>query len=188
MDHALERVARAKAYSFLDGFSRYNQLPIVPECKHKMAFVTKRGTFAYRVMPFGLKNAPSTFQRLMFHIFKDFLKSFLEVYVNDLCVHSQKRMDHLSQLRAIIKKCQLYQLCLNPEKCVFMVRQGKNLFHIVSKNGICKDEEKIKVIVNMPRTKNAREVQAFMGHCKYYRRFIYASIAQPLYALIMAYD
>ena len=71
-----------------------------------------------------------------------------------------------------------------------MVRQGKILGHIVSKNGIFTDEEKIEVIVNMPRPKNAREVQAFMGHCGYYRRFIfqYASIAQPLYALIVAYD
>ena len=71
-----------------------------------------------------------------------------------------------------------------------MVRQGKILGHIVSKNGICTDEEKIKVIVNMPKPKNDREVQAFMGHCGYYQRFIfqYASIAQPLYALIVAYD
>ena len=126
----------------------------------------------------------------MCHIFKDFLKSFLEVYVDNLCVHSQQRMDHLSQLKAIFEKCQLYQLCLIPKKSVFMVRQGKFLGHIVSKNGICTNEEKIKVIVNMPRPKNAREVQAFMGHCSYYRRFIfqYASIAQPLYALIVAYD
>ena len=71
-----------------------------------------------------------------------------------------------------------------------MVTQGKILGHFVSKNGICTDEEKIKVIVNMPRPENAREVQAFMGHCGYYKRFIfqYASIAQPLYALIVAYD
>ena len=71
-----------------------------------------------------------------------------------------------------------------------MVRQGKILGHTVSKNGICTNEEKIQVIVNMPRPKNAKEVQEFMGHWGYYCRFIfkYASIAQPLYALIMAYD
>ena len=99
-------------------------------------------------------------------------------------------MDHLSQLRAIFEKCQLYQLFLNLEKHVFMVRQGKILCHIVFKNGICTDEGKIKAFVNMPRPKNAREVQAFMGHCGYYWIFIfqYASIAQPLYALIVAYD
>ena len=139
-------------------------------------------------MPFGLTNSPSTFQRLMCHIFKDFLRSFLEVYVDDQCVHSWQMMDHLTQLRSIFKKFQLYRLCLNLEKCVFMVRHGKILGHIVSKNGICTDKEKIKVIMNMPRPKNAREVKVFMGHCGYYWRFIfqYASIAQPLYALIVA--
>ena len=73
MDHVLERVAGAETYSFLDGFSGYNQLSIAPKDQHKMDFATKRGTFAYRLMPFGLTNAPSTFQRLMCHIFKDFL-------------------------------------------------------------------------------------------------------------------
>ena len=88
-DHVLERVAGAEAYSFLDGFFGYNQLSIAPKDQHKMAFVMERGTFAYRLMPFGLTNAPSTFQRLMCHIFKDLLRSFLEVYVDDLCAHSQ---------------------------------------------------------------------------------------------------
>ena len=75
--------------------------------------------------------------------FQEFLRSFLEVYVDDLCVHSQQRVDHLSQLRAIFENCQLYRLCLNPKKCVFMVRQGKTLGHIVSNNGISMDEENI---------------------------------------------
>ena len=88
-DHVLERVkARVEAYIFLDGFSGYKQLSIAPKDEHKMDFSVERGTFAYKVMPFGLKNSSSTFQRLMCHIFKDFLRSFLEVYVDDLCAHS----------------------------------------------------------------------------------------------------
>ena len=161
----LKRVVVAEAYNFLDKFSQYNQLSIAPKDQHKTTFAIEQGNFAYRVMPFGLTNAPSTFQRLMFHIFKDFLRNFLEVYVDYLCVHSQKRMDQLSQLKAIFKKCQLYQLYLTTRKCVFLIRQGKILHHIVSKNGICIDKEKIQVIMNMPRPKNAKEVQAFMGHC-----------------------
>ena len=81
MDHFLERVAKAKAYSFLDGFFGYNQLSIVPKDQHKMVFATKQGTFAYRVMPFGLTNAPTIFQQLMSHIFKEFLRNFPKVYV-----------------------------------------------------------------------------------------------------------
>ena len=87
IDHMLERVVGAQAYSFLDRFSGYNQLSIAPKDQHKTAFVMERGIFAYRVMPFEFTNVPSTFQRLMCHIFKDFLRHFLEVYVDDLCVH-----------------------------------------------------------------------------------------------------
>ena len=163
-DHVLEIVAGGEAYSFLDGFSGYNQLSINPTDQHKTAFATEWGTFAYRVMPFGLTNAPATFQRLMCHIFKEFLRDFWEVYVNDLCVHLKERSKHLEQLRKIFEKCRLYCLCLNPEKCVFMVRQGKILGHIVSKNGISTDEEKIAAIVKMTKPKKAKEVQAFMGH------------------------
>ena len=96
----------------------------------------------------------------------------------------------MSQLRVIFNKCRLYRLCLNPEKCVFMVRQGKILGHIVSKNGISTDENKIQVIAKMPKPTNAKEVQGFMGHCGYYQRFIFrfANIAQPLYALIVAFE
>ena len=188
-DHVLEQVAGKEAYSFLDGFSGYNQLSIAPMDQHETAFATQWGTFAYRVMPFGLTNAPATFQRLMCHIFKEFLRKFLEVYVDDLCVHSKDQKEHLQQLKKIFEKCRLYRLCLNPEKCVFMVRQGKILGHIVSKNGISTDEEKIVAIVGMQKPQNAKEVQAFMGHCGYYRRFIfqYAIIAKPLYALIVEF-
>ena len=104
-DHVLERVAGAKAYSFLDEVFVFNQLSIALEDQHKTAFATEQGTFAYKVMPFGLTNAPSTFQRLMCHIFKEFLRSFLEVYNDDLCVHSRRRMDHLTQLKSIFEKC-----------------------------------------------------------------------------------
>ena len=145
-DHVIERVAGAEAYSFLDGFSGHNQISIDPKDQHKTAFASERGTFAYKVMPFGLTNAPATFQRLMCHIFREFPRQFLEVYVDDLCVHSRNRADHFDQLKLIFNKCCLYCLCLNPDKCVFMVRQGKILGHIVSKNGISTDQDKIQVV------------------------------------------
>ena len=100
-------------------------------------------------MPFGLTNALATFQRLMCHIFKEFLKKLLEVYVDDLCVHSKQRLEHMSQLWAIFEKCHMYRLSLNPEKCAFMVQQGKILGHIVSKNGILTNEEKVSAIAQM---------------------------------------
>src|SRR5271170_6870742 len=188
-DHVIERVAGKEAYSFLDGFSGYNQVSIDPKGQHKTAFATEWGIFAYRVMPFGLTNAPATFQRLMSHAFKEYLRDFLEVYMDDLCIHSGQRSQHIEHLTLIFQKCRLYRICLNPEKCVFMVRQGKILGHIVSKNGISTDFEKIRVIVELPRPRNAKQVQGFMGHCGYYRRFIYlyAVIAKPLYGLLVIF-
>ena len=178
-DHVIERVAGVEAYSFLDGFSGYNKISIDPRDQHKTTFASERGTFSYRVMPFGLTNALATFQHLMCHVFRAFLRIFLEVYVDNLCVYSKKRSNHLLQLKLIFEKCRTYQICLNPDKCVFMVRQGKILGHIVSKNGISNDQDKIQVILQLPRPTNAKELQGFMGHCGYYRRFIFcfASIA-----------
>ena len=189
-DHVLERVAGKEAYSFLDGFSGYNQVSIDAKDQHKIAFATEWGIFAYRVMPFGLTNAPATFQQLMSHAFKEYLRIFLEIFMNDLCIHSKQRIEHVNHLQLIFEKCRIYRICLNPDKCKFMVQQGKILGHIVSKNGISTDEEKIAVIVTLPRPINAKGVQVFMGHCGYYRRFIfmYASIARPLYALLVVFE
>ena len=185
-----ERVAREEAYSFLDGFSSYNQVSIKLEDQHKTSFATKWGIFAYRVMPFGLTNAPATFQRLMAHAFKEYLWKFLEIFMDDLCVHSADRSEHIAHLCKVFEKCRVYRICLNPDKCKFMVRQGKILGHIVSANGISTDEEKIKVIVELPRLIHAKEVQIFMGHCGYYRRFIYmyVEVARPLYALLIVFE
>ena len=189
-DHVLERVAGKAAYSFLDGFSGYNQVSIALQDQHKTAFATEWGIFAYRVMPFGLTNAPATFQRLMVHAFKAYLRDFLEIFMDDLCIHSKAREDHIDHLVKIFEQCRVYQISLNPEKCKFMVRQGKILGHIVSKNGISTDLEKINVIVDLPRPTNYKGVQVFMGHCGYYRRFIYmyAAIAKPLYALLVVFE
>ena len=132
-EHVLERVAGKKAYSFLDGFSGYNQVSIDPKDQHKTAFATEIGIFAYRVMPFGLTNAPSTFQRLMNYAFREYLRIFLEIYMDDLCVHLSERAEHIEHLIKVFEKCRLYRICLNPDKCVFMVFQGKILGHIVSK-------------------------------------------------------
>ncbi|MCO5577322.1 hypothetical protein L7F22_031150 [Adiantum nelumboides] len=189
-DHVLERVAGKEAYSFLDGFSGYNQVSIALEDQHKTAFATEWGIFAYRVMAFGLTNAPATFQRLMAHAFKQYLRDFLEIFMDDLCVHSKQRFEHIDHLVKVFVQCQIYKICLNPDKYKFMVRQGKILGHIVSKHGISTDMDKIKVIVDLPIPISPRQVQVFMGHCGYYRRFIYmyAEIARPLYGLLVNFE
>ena len=96
-------------------------MSIDPKDQHKTAFATKWGIFAYSVMPFGLTNALATFQRLMCHAFKECLREFLEIFMDDLCIHSNERMEHIEHLKKIFEKCQVYSICLNPEKCKFMV-------------------------------------------------------------------
>ena len=96
IDHVLERVAGKEAYSFLDGFSGYNQVSIDPKDQHKIAFAMEWGIFAYRIMPFGLTNVLATFQNLMSHAFKEYLRDLLGVYMDDLCIHSKAREQHAS--------------------------------------------------------------------------------------------
>ena len=173
MDQLLERVAGKEAYSFLDGFSGYNQILIDPADQYKTAFATPWGTFAFKVMPFGLTNAPSTFQRLMATAFRSLLGQFLEVYLDDLCVNSTWD-EHLIRLEEVFKICRRYQISLNPLKCQFWVKHGVILGHIISKNGIATDTSKIKLILELPPPTTKKEVQRFMGHAGYYRRFILA--------------
>ena len=157
-EHVLERVAGKTAYSFLDGFSSYNQVSIALQDHHKIAFATKWDIFAYKVMPFRLTNAPATFQRLMDNAFREYLRDSLEIFMDDLCVHSNEWEDHVEHLCKVFEKCQLYEIYLNPEKCKFMVHQGKILGHIVSKNGISMDLDKISVIVELPPPLNPKGV------------------------------
>ena len=102
-------------------------MSIDPKDQHKTAFATEWGIFAYRVMPLGLTNALATFQQLMCHAFKEYLRDFLEIFMDDLCIHSSDRMEHIEHLKKIFEKCQVYSICLNSEKCKFMIRHGKIL-------------------------------------------------------------
>ena len=115
----LERVAGHEMYNFLDGFNGYNQVQIHPDDQHKTTFATKWGIYAYRVMPFRLTNAPSTFQRLMCQAFKDFLRKLLEIFMEDLCVRSTKG-EHIECLRQTLVQCRVYGINLNPLKCQFI--------------------------------------------------------------------
>ena len=102
-------------------------------------------------MPFGLTNAPATFQRLMSHAFKEYVRVFLEVFMDNMCVYYLLRHEHIQHLTKVFDQCRVYRICLNPDKCKFMVRQGRILGHIVSANGIATNQDKIKVILELPR-------------------------------------
>lgn len=136
-------------YSFMDGFSGYNQINIAPADQHKTTFICPWGTFAYKKLPFGLKNASATFQRAMSYAFHDILH-IVQPYLDDLPAHSAKRQDHPIHLRDIFLHCRHYHIRLNPHKCVFCVESSRILGFIVSREGIRLDPLKVEAIMNLP--------------------------------------
>ncbi|KAL2644659.1 hypothetical protein R1flu_012246 [Riccia fluitans] len=136
-------------------------------------------------MPFGLKNAPSTFQRVVTTAFEEYLNDFMLTYLDDFTVHGS-RTDHLGHLWKCLEKCRKYSISLNPDKSVFGVSSGVLLGHIISKNGLLPDPAKIDAILQMEAPGDLKGVQRFIGAVGYYRRFIrdFTHIALPLFGLL----
>ena len=136
IDQMLDRLAGHDYYCFLDGYSGYNQIAIAPEDQEKTTFTCPYGTFAFRRMPFGLCNAPATFQRCMMAIFSDMVERIIEVFMDDFSVFGSS-FDHcLNNLSKVLERCVETNLVLNWEKCHFMVKEGIVLGHRISSNGI----------------------------------------------------
>uniref|UniRef100_A0A151UGJ7 Retrovirus-related Pol polyprotein from transposon 17.6 n=1 Tax=Cajanus cajan TaxID=3821 RepID=A0A151UGJ7_CAJCA len=172
IDQMLEPLASKSHYCFLDGFSGYFQIHIAPEDQEKTTFTCPFGTFSYRRMPFGLCNAPGTFQLCMLSIFSDFLENYIEVFMDDFTVYGSSFDTCLDNLDRVLNRCIETDLVLNFEKCHFMVEQGIVLGHIISSKGIEVDPAKVFVISQLPYPSCVREVRSFLGHGGFYRRFV----------------
>jgi hypothetical protein len=171
IDQIIDDCAGHEALSFMDGFSGYNQIQIHPVDQYKTTFTTPWGTFAYRVMSFGLKNADTTFQWAMTYIFHDLDKIIL-AYLDDLTARSKKCTQHLNDLRIIFQRCCQYNICLNPLKCVFCVTAGCLLGFIVSQSGITVDPLKFQAITEIPSPWNLQQLQSLQGKANFLRRFV----------------
>ncbi|RVW72545.1 Retrovirus-related Pol polyprotein from transposon 17.6 [Vitis vinifera] len=187
MDQVLERVSGHPFYCFLDGYSGYFQIEIDLEDQEKTTFTCPFGTFAYRRMPFGLCNAPATFQRCMLSIFSDMVERIMEVFMDDITVYGSSYEECLMHLEAVLHRCIEKDLVLNWEKCHFMVQKGIVLGHIISKNGIEVDKAKVELIVKLPPPTNVKGIRQFLGHAGFYRRFIkdFSKISKPLCELLV---
>jgi hypothetical protein len=176
-DEVLENVGGQEAYSFIDGFSGYHQIIIAIEDRHETTFATKRGSYQYTVMSFGLKNAPAIFSRAVVVAFKDFIHEFLEVYLDDWTMFSLWK-DHVEVLRLMFDGCRQCHISLNIKKCIFNAPFGILLGHMVCKQGLLVDHAKIVFIVNLPPPKSVHHLKSTLGHTCYYRKFIrgYAQI------------
>ncbi|XP_024013164.1 uncharacterized protein LOC112087479, partial [Eutrema salsugineum] len=186
IDQMLERLANHPYFCFLDGYSGFFQIPIDPRDQEKTTFTCPYGTYAYRRMPFGLCNAPATFQRCMMHIFSDLIEEKVEVFMDDFSVYGSSFSECLANLSQVLKRCEEHRLVLNWEKCHFMVQEGIVLGHKVSEKGIEVDKAKIEVMVNLQAPNSVKGIRSFLGHAGFYRRFIkdFSKIARPLTRLL----
>uniref|UniRef100_A0A2N9IJ88 Uncharacterized protein n=1 Tax=Fagus sylvatica TaxID=28930 RepID=A0A2N9IJ88_FAGSY len=150
----------------------YNQIVMDESDQEKTSFITSRGLFCYKVMPFGLKNAGATYQRLMNRMFHDQIGRNVEVYVDDMLVKSKEEDGHLDDLRETFQTLRKYQMKLNPSKCAFGVYSGKFLGFMVSQRGIEANPDKIKAILEMQPPKSTKEVQRLTGRVAALNRFM----------------
>eukprot|EP00253_Pinus_taeda_P005550 PITA_05550 len=186
IDQVLDSLAGKKYFSFLDGFSGYNQIRIAIEDQDKTTFTCPWGTYAYKVLPFGLCNAPATFQRAVLAIFADLVHECVEVYMDDFTIYGNTYDDCLNNIEKVLKTCIETNLSLSNEKCYMMLTEGIVLGHHISASGIKVDPAKIQVLVNLMPPTTQKEVRIFLGYVGYYRRFIenFSKIAQPLFKLL----
>ncbi|GJX31346.1 reverse transcriptase domain-containing protein [Tanacetum coccineum] len=162
------------------------KIPIDPKDQEKTTFTYPYEIFAYRRMPFGLCNAPSTFQRCMMAIFHDMIEKTMEVFMDDFSVFGDSFSTCLSHLEKMLKRCEDTNLSLNWEKSHFMVKEGIVLGHKISKSGIEVDRAKVEVIAKLPHPTTVKGVRSFLGHAGFYRRFIqdFSKIARPMTHLL----
>src|SRR5581483_5934346 len=161
-------------FTTLDLASEYWQIKMRPEDQEKTAFITKYGTYEFKVMPFGLCNAPATFQRTMDKVLGELKNKFVMVYLDDVIIYSKTFQDHLYHLEQVFSKIRQANLRLKAEKCHFCAKEQQFLGHVVEK------------VLNYPVPTNIRDLRGVLGLFSYYRRFIkdFSKMADPLYQLL----
>ena len=185
IDESLDALGGAKHFSTIDLASAYNQVEMEPADRHKTAFTTPMGLYEYNRMPFGLNNAPATFQRLMQNIFREDVLKILLVYLDDIIVYSGTIAEHLSRLELVFRKLREHGLKIEPGKCQFFRRSVTYLGHVVSSKGVATDPVKTEAVDKWPVPKTLKDLRSFLGFTSYYRRYVpgFAQKAAPLHKL-----
>ena len=183
IDDTLEALAGAKWFSSLDLKSGYWQVQLYPDDKEKTAFSTGRGLWQFQVMPFGLCNAPATFERLMEQVLAGLPLTVCLVYLDDILLPGRSFEEEIRNLQEIFSRLREAKLKLAPKKCTLIRQKVKFLGHMISEKGVATDLDKLHAVSAWPRPMNALEVRQYLGLCSYYRRFVanFADIARPLY-------
>ena len=185
IDESLDALHGAKYFSTIDLVSGYWQITMDPDDQAKTAFTTPMGLFEFNRMPFGLSNAPATFQRFMERCFGDQSCETLMFYLDDIIVFSPDFSTHLERLDMVFSRLAKHGLKAKPSKCHLLKKSINFLGHVASEHGIRTDPDKCQALETWPTPSTPKEVRRFLGFVGYYRRFVkdFSKIAQPLFAL-----
>jgi transposase InsO family protein len=186
IDEILQQLQQAQWFTTLDLVAGYWQIPMHENSKEKTAFITKRGLFVFRVVPFGLCNAPSSFQHAMDAILGSDIGKFCFCYIDDIVIFSKRFEDHLRHLDSVLQKLAAANWAVKLQKCKFGRKDVLYLGHVVDGTGIRTNPDLIKAVQESAAPTNRKQVQSWLGLTGYYRQFIdkYATIAEPLQRLV----
>ena len=188
IDDLLDNLGKARYFTTLDLAAGYWQIRVKTGSQEKTAFITHQGLYEFKVMPFGVMNAPAVFQRLMQKVLMKLRKSgedFIAVYLDDIIIFSKTLQDHLDHLKDAFSCIREANLKLKPSKCSFICEEVEYLGHVVTPNGLKPNTRNLTAVREFPVPNNLKHLRQFLGLTSHYRRFIwnYAKIAQPLYFL-----
>ncbi|CAH2090022.1 unnamed protein product [Euphydryas editha] len=186
INEILDQLGKSKYFTTLDLASGFHQIQMSPADAPKTAFSVPQGHFQFNRMPFGLKNAPASFQRTMNTVLSGLQGVHCFVYLDDVVVYSYDLPSHIEKLHLIFEKLRKFQLKLQPDKCEFLRKEVAYLGHIISNEGVKPNPEKIKAVVQFPPPKCAKDIKSFLGLASYYRRFIpeFSKYAKSLTTLL----
>jgi hypothetical protein len=186
IDEILDELFGATYFTMLDMKAGYHQVRMRAEDEYKTAFKTHQGHYQFRVMPFGLCNAPTTFQCLMNIVLQPHLRKSVLVFLDDMLVYSKDILSHVTHLREVLTLLRKHNFYLKLSKCIFAQQQLRYLSHIVSAEGVATDPSKTDDMLKWPTPTNTTELRGFLGLTGYYRKFVphHSILSKPLTTLL----
>lgn len=182
IESLFDKLGRAQYFTTLDLAKGFHQILVDENDQPKTAFSTPQGHYEFKRMPFGLKNAPATFQRMINHVLREHINKICVVYLDDILIFSTSLQEHIEAINEIFRKLREFNLKVQADKCKFFAKKTEYLGHILTQEGIMPNDKKIEVIKNIKLPKTPKQIKSFLGITGYYRKFIkdYAKVAQPM--------